>query len=168
MQTRICPYLACLRHVLVKSARWSLGNIVRFLSLTRSMCDCWRAGPVRNGDLFEITFSSDNSINSTGFYATYHVINASMTTSPTNQPIAGKCKCPVGVVSAGTIRTRTKTRRCRSHWPVASTICDPACIHPSRSLDLDAPCGLRELWFFVRISPIRFLAGCRKRRLNQG
>ena len=23
------------------------------------------------------------------------------------------------------------------------------------------------LWFFVRIGPIRFLAGCRKRRLNQ-
>jgi len=33
---------------------------------------------------------------------------------------------------------------------------------------LRAPCGLRELWFFVRIGPIRFLAGCRKRRLNQG
>ena len=31
-----------------------------------------------------------------------------------------------------------------------------------------APCGLRELWFFVRIGPIRFLTGCRKRRLNQG
>jgi len=30
-----------------------------------------------------------------------------------------------------------------------------------------APCGLRELWFFVRIGPIRFLAGCHKRRLNQ-
>jgi len=27
---------------------------------------------------------------------------------------------------------------------------------------------LRELWFFVRIRPIRFLAGCRKRRLNPG
>jgi len=26
----------------------------------------------------------------------------------------------------------------------------------------------RRLWFFVRIGPIRFLAGCRKRRLNQG
>jgi len=25
VQTRICPYLACLRHVLDKSARWSLG-----------------------------------------------------------------------------------------------------------------------------------------------
>ena len=32
---------------------------------------------------------------------------------------------------------------------------------------LDAPCGLRELWFLVRIGTIRFLAGCRKRRLNQ-
>ena len=31
-----------------------------------------------------------------------------------------------------------------------------------------APCRLRELWFFVRIGPIRFLAGYRKRRLNQG
>ena len=30
------------------------------------------------------------------------------------------------------------------------------------------PCGLRELWFFVRLGPICFLAGCRKRRLNQG
>jgi len=30
-----------------------------------------------------------------------------------------------------------------------------------------APCGLRELWFFVRIVLIRFLAGCRKRRLNR-
>jgi len=29
-------------------------------------------------------------------------------------------------------------------------------------------CGLQALWFFVRIGPIRFLAGCRKRRLNQG
>ena len=34
--------------------------------------------------------------------------------------------------------------------------------------DGGAQCGLRELWFFVRIGPIRFLAGCRKRRLNQG
>ena len=33
---------------------------------------------------------------------------------------------------------------------------------------VSAPCGLRELWFFVRIGPICFLAGCRKRRLNQG
>ena len=33
---------------------------------------------------------------------------------------------------------------------------------------MTAPCGFRELWFFVRIGPIRFLAGCRKRRLNQG
>ena len=42
----------------------------------------------------------------------------------------------------------------------------------SRSLSAppfpSALCGLRELWFFVRIRPIRFLAGCRKRRLNQG
>jgi len=51
-----------------------------------------RAGPVRNGDLFEITFSSDNSINSTGFYATYHVINASMMTSSPDQPGTGKRK----------------------------------------------------------------------------
>ena len=36
------------------------------------------------------------------------------------------------------------------------------------SCSSSAPCGLRELWFFVRIGPIRFLAGCRKRRLNQG
>jgi len=53
------------------------------------------AGPVRNGDTFEITFSSDNSINSTGFYATYHVINASMMTSPPDQPITGKCELQV-------------------------------------------------------------------------
>jgi len=56
-------------------------------------CVDGHAGPVRNGDLFDITFSSDNSINSTGFYATYHVINASMMTSPPGQPITGKCRC---------------------------------------------------------------------------
>ena len=33
---------------------------------------------------------------------------------------------------------------------------------------LRVPCGLRELWFFVRIGPICFLARCRNRRLNQG
>jgi len=31
---------------------------------------------------------------------------------------------------------------------------------------VSAPCGLRV--FFVRIDPVCFLAGCRKRRLNQG
>jgi len=31
-----------------------------------------------------------------------------------------------------------------------------------------ALCGLWELWFFVRIGPICFLSGCRKRLLNQG
>jgi len=31
-----------------------------------------------------------------------------------------------------------------------------------------APCWLWELWIFLRIGPIRFLARCRKRRLNQG
>jgi len=30
-----------------------------------------------------------------------------------------------------------------------------------------AMCGLCELWFLVRIGPIRFLAGGRKRRLNR-
>jgi len=36
-------------------------------------------------------------------------------------------------------------------------------------MTLFAPCGLQELWFFlVRIGRIRFLAGCCKRRLNQG
>jgi len=56
-------------------------------------------GPVRNGDLFEITFSSDNSINSTGFYATYHVINSSMMTSSPDQPVASGCKR--GTISYG-------------------------------------------------------------------
>jgi len=54
------------------------------------MVMCVLLGPVRSGDQFEITFSSDNSINSTGFYVTYHVINSSMMTSPTDQPITGK------------------------------------------------------------------------------
>ena len=43
-----------------------------------------------------------------------------------------------------------------------------AYIQDQMALHVHAPCGLRELWFFVRIGPIRFLAGCRKRRLNQG
>jgi len=37
------------------------------------------------------------------------------------------------------------------------------------SVVIAALCGvLRELWFSVRIDLIRFLAGCRKQRLNQG
>jgi len=30
-----------------------------------------------------------------------------------------------------------------------------------------APCGLWELWLFVKIDPVHFLAGCRKRQLNE-
>ena len=52
------------------------------------------------------------------------------------------------------------------HSTIASALhCRPLHLHLS---SVAAPCGLRELWFFVRIGPICFLAGCRKRRLNQG
>ena len=73
-----------------------ISNIHSLALLTSRVIVCLSAclcvGPVRNGDLFEITFSSDNSINSTGFYASYHVINASMMTSSPDRPIAGRCK----------------------------------------------------------------------------
>jgi len=59
------------------------------------MTCCVRAlGPVRNGDVFEIAFSSDNTVNSTGFYATYHVLNASSPAITPPAAAAGRSKPP--------------------------------------------------------------------------
>ena len=55
-----------------------------------------------------------------------------------------------------------------SHWATESEApCKFYCNNVIISI-YTAPCGLQELWFFVRIGSIRFQASCRKRRLNQG
>ena len=52
-QTRICPYLACFRHVLDKSARWSLGNNVA-MAFTIFMIKVTETQQLQNNDF---TFS---------------------------------------------------------------------------------------------------------------
>jgi len=66
--------------------------------------------------------------------------------------------CLLEVVAIGWIEIETHTDKTHSKYNGTTVM----------KSDSWAPCGLRELWFFVRIGPIHFLAGCRKKRLNQG
>jgi len=50
---------------------------------------------------------------------------------------------------------------------ITETAASHAVMTVEKSSVVCTTCGLLELWFFVRIDPIHFLAKCRKRQLSQ-